>query len=108
MQAFSATSARCLETLLPYCAAEGVAGDRPTRVHVGHRANPPRPTARLDEIIASGKPAVVCGHGETIDEAITYVSGRLGTPVPVGPLDKGSFVVFHTADGDLVATEHHD
>ena len=106
-QAFSATSARCLETLLPYCAAEGVAVTGLPEFTLG-TSKPAEATARLDEIIASGKPAVVCGHGETIDEAITFASGRLGTPVPVGPLEKGSFVVFHTAEGRLVDTEQHD
>lgn len=106
-QAFSATSARCLETLLPYCAAEGVAVTGLPEFTLG-TSKPAEATARLDEIVASGKPAVVCGHGETIDEAITYASGCLGTPVPVGPLEKGSFVVFHTAEGRLVDTEQHD
>jgi 8-oxo-dGTP diphosphatase len=106
-QAFSATSARCLETLLPYCAAEGVSVTGLPEFTLG-TSKPAEATARLDEIIASGKPAVVCGHGETIDEAITFASGRLGTSVPVGPLEKGSFVVFHTAEGRLVDTEQHD
>ncbi|HEX2145857.1 MAG TPA: NUDIX hydrolase [Glycomyces sp.] len=106
-QAFSASSARCLETLLPYCAAEGVAVMGLPEFTPG-TSKPADATARLDEIVASGKPAVVCGHGETIDELVAYASGRLGTPVPVGPLEKGSFVVFHTADGALVATEQHD
>jgi 8-oxo-dGTP pyrophosphatase MutT (NUDIX family)/broad specificity phosphatase PhoE len=105
--AYSASSARCMETLLPYCAAEGVPVSGLPEFTLG-TDKPARAEARLDEILASGAPAVVCGHGETIDDAITYVSGRLGTPVPLGPLDKGSFVVFHTAGGELVATEHHD
>jgi 8-oxo-(d)GTP phosphatase len=106
-RAFSATSARCLETLLPYCAAEGVAVTGLPELTPG-TAKPGQAEARLDEILASGKPAIVCGHGETIDEQIAWVSGRLGTPVPAGTLEKGSFVVFHTADGALVATERHD
>ncbi|WP_026928662.1 NUDIX hydrolase [Glycomyces tenuis] len=106
--AYSATSARCLETLLPYCAAEGVplAGlpeftpgtDKP-----GHAA------ARIDRLIAEGRPAVICGHGETIDELAEYFCHRLEAAAPSGPpLDKGSFLVFHTAGGRLVATERHD
>ena len=106
-RAFSATSARCIETLLPYCAAEGVAVTGLPEFTPG-TAKPGQAEARLDEILASGEPAIVCGHGETIDEQIAWVSGRLGTPVPAGPLEKGSFVVFHTADGALVTTEHHD
>jgi hypothetical protein len=70
-------------------------------------SKPAEVAARLDEIIATGAPAVICGHGEHIDEMITYVSNRLGTPVSLAPLEKGAFVVFHTADGAVVATEHH-
>jgi 8-oxo-dGTP diphosphatase len=105
--AYSSTSARCLETLLPYCAAEGVAVTGLPEFTLG-TGKPAESAARLDEIIASGKPAIVCGHGEHIDEMIAYTSGHFGTPVPPGPLDKGSFVVFHTADGAVVATEQHD
>ncbi|NUQ88774.1 MAG: NUDIX hydrolase [Glycomyces artemisiae] len=105
--AYSSSSARCLETLLPYCAAEGVAVTGLPEFTIG-TLKPAKATARLDEIIESGRPAVVCGHGEHIDEMIAYTSGRLGTTVPVGPLEKGEFVVFHTAGGRIVATEHHD
>ena len=106
-QAYSSTSARCLETLLPYCAAEGVAVTGLPEFTLG-TSKPAEATARLDEIIEAGRPAVICGHGESIDEMIAYASGRLGTPVPAGSLDKGSFVVFHTAEGRLIATEQHD
>jgi 8-oxo-dGTP diphosphatase len=105
--AYSASSARCMETLLPYCAAEGVPVAGLPEFTLG-TAKPGQAEARLDDILASGKPAVICGHGETIDDAIAHVSHRLGAPVPEGPLEKGSFVVFHTADGGVVATEHHD
>ncbi|MCC3764029.1 NUDIX hydrolase [Glycomyces sp. TRM65418] len=105
--AYSASSARCLETLLPYCAAEGIPVSGLPEFTPG-TAKPGQAEARLDEILASGKPAVVCGHGETIDELIAWVSGRLGAPVHEGPLEKGSFVVFHTAGGELVATEQHE
>jgi len=106
-QAFSASSARCLETLLPFCAAEGVSVTGLPEFTLG-TAKPGDASARLDAIISAGKPAVICGHGETIDELVAFASGRLGTPVPVGPLEKGSFVVFHLSGGALVATEHHD
>jgi len=104
--AYSASSARCMETLLPYCAAEGVAVSGLPEFTMG-TSKPAEVAARLGEIVASGKPAVICGHGEHIDEMITHVSNRLGTPVSLAPLDKGAFVVFHTADGAVVATEHH-
>lgn len=106
-QAYSSTSARCLETLLPYCAAEGVPVTGLPEFTLG-TSKPAEATARLDEIIETGAPAVICGHGESIDEMIAYASGKLGTPVPVGSLEKGSFVVFHTAEKRLIATEQHD
>ncbi|MEU6860447.1 NUDIX hydrolase [Glycomyces sp. NPDC046736] len=106
-KAYSSTSARCLETLLPYCAAEGVAVTGLPEFTLG-TGKPAEASARLDEIIDAGEAAVICGHGETIDEMIAYTSGRLGTPVPFGPLEKGSFVVFHTFEGRLVACELHD
>ncbi|WP_035749775.1 NUDIX hydrolase [Glycomyces sp. NRRL B-16210] len=106
-RAYSSTSARCLETLLPYCAAEGVSVTGLPEFTLG-TSKPAEATARLDAIIEAGGPAVICGHGESIDEMIAYAAGKLGTPVSLGSLDKGSFVVFHTAEGRLVATEHHD
>lgn len=105
--AYSSTSARCLETLLPYCAAESVSVTGLPEFTLG-TSKPAEVAARLDEIVAAGRPAVICGHGEHIDEMITHVSNRLGTPTSLAPLEKGAFVVFHTADGELVATEHHD
>jgi 8-oxo-dGTP diphosphatase len=105
--AYSASSARCMETLLPYCAAEGVPVHGLPEFTLG-TSKPAEASARLDAILESGEPAVICGHGEHIDEMIAYASGRLGTTIPMGPLEKGAFIVFHTVDGEVVATEHHD
>ncbi|THV41880.1 NUDIX hydrolase [Glycomyces buryatensis] len=106
--AYSATSARCLETLLPYCAAEGIALTGLPEFTSGTE-KPRLATDRVDQLIAVGEPAVICGHGETMDELINHFCHRFGAQAPDDPaLEKGSFWVFHTAGDKLVATEHHD
>ncbi|WP_035739211.1 NUDIX hydrolase [Glycomyces arizonensis] len=107
-EAYSATSARCLETLLPYCAAEGVplAGLPEFTPGTG---KPGHAGTRIDRLVAEGRPAVICGHGGTISELVEYFCHRMGAAAPSdASLEKGSFWVFHTADGRIVATERHD
>ncbi|HLU27870.1 MAG TPA: RNA degradosome polyphosphate kinase [Glycomyces sp.] len=107
-EAYSATSARCLETLLPYCAARGVPLAGLPEFTPG-TDEPGRAAERIDRLLAARRPAVLCGHGETVHELAEHLCRRLGAAVPGGPpLGKGSFLVFHTAAGRVVAAEHHD
>ena len=106
--AFSSTSARCLETLLPFCAAEGIPVTGLPEFTLG-TAKPGQAMVRIDQLIADAKPVIVCGHGENIDELIEYFCHTMGaTPPDAEPLAKGAFWVFHTADGRIVASECHD
>ncbi|GAB3994781.1 bifunctional NUDIX hydrolase/histidine phosphatase family protein [Glycomyces albus] len=106
--AYSSNSARCLETLLPYCAAEGVALTGLPEFTLGS-AKPGQALDRMDRLIDAARPAVICGHGESIVELIEHFCDRLGATPPEDPtLSKGSFWVFHTHEGKLVATERHD
>ncbi|GAB3220415.1 NUDIX hydrolase [Glycomyces halotolerans] len=106
--AFSATSARCLETLVPYCASEGVPLTGLPEFTAG-RTEPGQAMKRLEELIDEGRPTVVCGHGETIGDLVEHFCDRLGAAAPEDPsLSKGAFRVFHTVGGRIVATEHHD
>ncbi len=107
-EAYSATSSRCLETLLPYCAAAGVPVTGLPELTPG-TGGPGGAAERIDRLLAEGRPAVVCGHGETIDELTAHFCRRLGAAAPGGPpLEKGSFRVFHTAADRIVAAERHD
>lgn len=106
-KAYSATSARCLETLLPYCAAEGVPLEGLPELAPG-TGGPGEAAARLERLVADRRPAVVCGHGATIGELAGRFRRRLGAAPEATALGKGSFLVFHTAAGRIVATEHHD
>lgn len=106
--AYSSNSARCLETLLPYCAAEGVALTGLPELTAG-TAKPGQALDRVERLIDAAEPAVVCGHGESIGELVEHFCDRLGAAPPENPeLPKGSFWVFHTREGKLVATERHD
>ncbi|MCH7229269.1 NUDIX domain-containing protein [Glycomyces sp. L485] len=105
--AYSATSARCLETLLPFCAGEGIPVTGLPEFTSG-TAKPGQAMTRMDQLIAEARPVVICGHGETIDELARHFCHKLGsTPPTETPLAKGSFLVFHTGDGEIVATERH-
>jgi 8-oxo-dGTP pyrophosphatase MutT (NUDIX family)/phosphohistidine phosphatase SixA len=104
--AYAATSARCLATLLPYCASNGVPLTGLPEFTGGKPAAAER---RIDRLIEEGRPAVVCGHGEAIDELAAYFCSRMRAAAPEdGALSKGSFRVFHLAEGRIVASEHHD
>ncbi len=104
-RAYSATSARCLETLLPYCAAAAVplTGLPELTPGVGAAA---QAGSGFDRIVAEGRGAVVCGGKESVEAMIEHC---LGAPVPgEEPLEQGSFRVLHTVGGRIVATERHD
>ncbi|WP_408611119.1 NUDIX hydrolase [Glycomyces xiaoerkulensis] len=106
--AYCSSSGRCLETLLPYCAGEGVPLIGLPEFTIGG-AKPGRAQRRMDRLIEDGEPAVICGHGENLTELMEHFCHRLGADAPPeSDLAKGSFRVFHTSEGRLVATEHHD
>lgn len=106
--AYSSNSARCLETLLPYCAAEGVPLTGLPEFTLG-TSKPGQALSRLDRLIDDAEPAVICGHGENIAELVEHFCERLGIAPPEDlTLPKGSFLVFHLHDGEVIATERHD
>ncbi|GAB3655362.1 NUDIX hydrolase [Glycomyces tarimensis] len=106
--AYSATSARCLETLLPYCAAEGVPLTGLPEFTAG-TAKPGEAMTRMDRLIAENRPTLICGHGETINELVEYFCHQLGSTPPTEiALSKGAFWVLHTHQGRIVAAEQHD
>ncbi|WP_116248285.1 NUDIX hydrolase [Nocardiopsis sp. FIRDI 009] len=115
-RAVSSAAARCTESLLPY----SVEADVPVRTE---RAFTVRGTARgespefdveaareaFHDILAEGRPTVVCTHGELVPHLMREALTRLDAPVSqqLG-LRKGSFWVVHVAAGGALAgVERH-
>jgi 8-oxo-dGTP diphosphatase len=59
-------------------------------------------------IVAAGRPAVICAHGENLPALLTAACAALGAPPPENQrLQKAAFWVLHTAAATLIATEQH-
>lgn len=99
---------RCVATVRPYAAASGapVAIEPAFTVRTGD--GQPRPAGAVAEIVASGRPTVICAHGENLPALLAAGCAALGALPPEGPkLPKSAFWVLHTANGALIATELH-
>jgi 8-oxo-dGTP diphosphatase len=112
IRVISSPTERCRATVSPYAQATGVPveDDAALAVANGHRSSPDHDevTALATRLAAAGKPVVVCAHRENMPTLLAAASAQLGGAPPAGPpLQKAEFVVLHTADGKLVATERH-
>jgi 8-oxo-dGTP pyrophosphatase MutT (NUDIX family) len=96
----SSSTARCVETLLPYARQLGGSLYTDMAFTIGETV-PDLALDRLLELADAGVPAIVCTHGEIVSEAITGLCRRLGEKVPDEPaLRKGAFWVAHLAAGE--------
>jgi 8-oxo-(d)GTP phosphatase len=103
----SSPAARCLETVAPYAAAAGVPVEKDDRLVAITNAGD-TPGAVISELIAAGKPAIVCLHRENVMGALEAACAALGTFPPADPsLVKGGFWVMHTAGNELAALERY-
>lgn len=110
--AVSSAAARCTESLLPYT----VECDVPMRTERAFTVGREGRGYEVEEareafarILAEGRPAVVCTHGELIPSLMTEALTSLGAPVSQQrSLRKGSFWVVHVSqDGRLAGVERH-
>lgn len=110
--AVSSAAARCTESLLPYT----VECDAPMRTERAFTVGREGKGYEVEEareafarILAEGRPAVVCTHGELIPHLMTEALTRLGAPLSQQRgLRKGSFWVVHVSpDGALAGVERH-
>ncbi|WP_017590344.1 NUDIX domain-containing protein [Nocardiopsis ganjiahuensis] len=110
--AVSSAAARCTESLLPYT----VECDVPMRTERAFTVGPEGKGYEVEEareafarILAEGRPAVVCTHGELVPHLMTEALTRLGAPLSQQRgLRKGSFWVVHVSqDGVLAGVERH-
>jgi 8-oxo-dGTP diphosphatase len=103
----SSTTARCVETVLPYArrTRETVVTD--PAFTVGD-TSPARAIERILSLAADGVPTLVCTHGEVVSELVAGLCKDKGEKVPDDPsLRKGEFWVAHLAPGSMAALERH-
>jgi 8-oxo-dGTP pyrophosphatase MutT (NUDIX family)/phosphohistidine phosphatase SixA len=99
----SSTTARCVETLLPYArhAETGVTTDPAFTVGEDGDAGPggrARARTRIGELAAEAVSTVVCTHGELAPDLLAELSERFGRPVRRERAPrKGGFWVLHLA-----------
>ncbi|GAA4238359.1 8-oxo-(d)GTP phosphatase [Actinomadura meridiana] len=103
----SSTTARCVETVLPYARRirEPVVTD--AAFTVGD-TSPARAVARILSLARDGVPTVVCTHGEVVSELVAGLCKDLGEKVPDDPsLRKAEFWVAHLSPRTMAALERH-
>ncbi|MEO3828270.1 NUDIX domain-containing protein [Actinomadura sp. B10D3] len=105
MRVVSSTTARCLETVLPYARLARTSIVTEPAFTVGD-TNPEQAVERL--LALAGEPTVVCTHGEIVSELVGGLCRKLGEDVPENPeLRKGEFWTAHLAGGSMAALERH-
>jgi 8-oxo-dGTP diphosphatase len=105
----SSPAERCVATVRPYATLAGADLEIET-VLAAERAGdePGAGSARVAAIIATGRPAIICGHRENLPVLLAAACAALGSAPPGGgPLHPAGFWVLHAADGVLAAAEHH-
>ncbi len=104
---------RCIDTVRPYAEATGTPAEIEPEFSLSESgADDFGPAARrAAELMAEGRPTVICAHRENLPTLIEAALTSLGVPADHAvepPLGKGSFVVLQSADGALVSSERHD
>jgi 8-oxo-dGTP diphosphatase len=63
----------------------------------------------LEQIVAAGRPALICAHRENLPLLLGWACKQLGSETPDGPpLAHGAFWVLHISRGTLASAEQHD
>jgi 8-oxo-dGTP diphosphatase len=116
----SSPALRCVETMRPYAAGFGGCVEAEAALAVPGRAGDFSLT-RTDsgetlrqlfrDLVAAGRPTVVCLHRENLPTALAAACSALGAPSPVmdpdQSLPKGGFWVVHSAAGQLAGLERY-
>jgi 8-oxo-(d)GTP phosphatase len=116
----SSPAVRCTETVRPYAEAFGGVVEAEAALALHDRAGEPLSsrTGRTDalgnlvrDLVAAGRPAVVCLHRENLPKALAAACSALDASPPEPPdpsLHKGGFWVMHTAAGELAGLERYE
>jgi 8-oxo-(d)GTP phosphatase len=120
-QVISSPALRCIETVRPFAAGFGGRVEAEASLAVPGRAGESSlaRTGRGDtvrqlfrDLVAAGRPAVVCLHRENLPAALAAACSALGAPGPTAASDpslpKGGFWVLHTAAGELAGLERYE
>jgi 8-oxo-dGTP diphosphatase len=106
-QVLSSLAERCVATVQPYAEATGqhVHPDPSLTVGLAEAGDARR---RVDEILGSGLPAVLCGHRENLSLILEEACAVLGAKATEsGPLPLAGFWVLHAGWNTLVSREEH-
>jgi phosphohistidine phosphatase SixA/8-oxo-dGTP pyrophosphatase MutT (NUDIX family) len=113
----SSDSARCVETVRPYTAAQRITIEQePIFSEAGFERTPEAALTRFDALLANGLPIVLCTHRPVLPALLGALTARATGPtksllksVQSRGLNPGAFVVAHRTTGDdpqIVAAEH--
>ncbi len=115
----SSPALRCIQSVRPYAwgfggivtaeAALGLSG-RPGDFS-GRTSRGDALTSLVRDLVAAGRPVVLCLHRENLPKALAAACTALGAPPPPEPPDpplpKGGFWVVHMAAGELAGLERY-
>jgi 8-oxo-dGTP diphosphatase len=106
-QVLSSAAVRCVQTVQAYAdlTRQPVQTDSAFTVGLASEEDARR---RVDEILGSGLPAVICGHRENLSVLLEEACAVLGAKaIESQPLPLGGFWVLHVGWNTLVAREEH-
>jgi 8-oxo-dGTP pyrophosphatase MutT (NUDIX family)/phosphohistidine phosphatase SixA len=115
----SSPAVRCTESVRLYAAAFGGSVEAEAALALSARPSDlSSRTSRADaltslvrDLVAAGRPAVLCLHRENLSRALAAACTALGAPPPPEPADpplpKGGFWVVHMAAGELAGLERY-
>ncbi len=117
-QVLSSPALRCTESVRPYATGFGGAVEAEAALGLsGRQGDFSSRTSRGDvftglvrDLVAAGRPAVLCLHRENLPKALAAACAALGAPPPEHPdppLSKGGFWVVHMAAGELAGLERY-
>jgi 8-oxo-dGTP diphosphatase len=106
-QVLSSLAERCIGTVQAYAEATGQGVQADSSLTVG-LAGAGEPRRRVDGILGSGLPAVLCGHRENLSLILEEACAVLGAKVTENaPLPLGGFWVLHVGWNALASREEH-
>jgi phosphohistidine phosphatase SixA len=106
-QVLSSAAERCVQTVQAYADLTRQPVQTDPAFTVG-MAGPGDARRRVDEVLGSGLPAVICGHRENLSVILEEACAVLGAKaIETQPLPLGGFWVLHVGWNTLVSREEH-
>jgi len=115
----SSPALRCTESVRPYAVSFGGTVDTEAALALSGRSGDLSSRTNRDDaladlvrdLVAAGRPAVLCLHRENLPKALAAACTALGAPAPPEPseppLPKAGFWVVHMADQELAGLERY-